>query len=68
MTKYKYEYLFGLPKMTEYNYEYYSVSQKMTEYEYYSVSQKQPNMNTDIIWLPRNDQIRIRILFGFPIK
>ena len=34
------------------------------EYEYYSVTQKWPNTNTNIIRLPRNDQIRI--LFGFP--
>ena len=36
------------------------------EYEYYSVSQKRPN--TNIIWLPKNDQFRIQILFGFPKK
>ena len=34
------------------------------EYEYYSVSQKWPNTNTNIIRLPKNDRIRIRILFG----
>ena len=42
--------------MTEYEYEY----------EYYSGFQKWPNTNTNIIRLPKNDQIRIRILFGFP--
>ena len=36
------------------------------EYEYYSVSQKWPNMNANIIRFPKNDKIRIRILFGFP--
>ena len=36
------------------------------EYEYYLVSQKWPNMNKNIIRFPKNDQIRIRILFGFP--
>ena len=36
------------------------------EYEYYSVSQKLPNTNTNIIRFPKNDRIRIRILFGFP--
>ena len=35
------------------------------EYEYYSVSQNWPNTNTNIIRLPRNDQIPL--LFGFPI-
>ena len=25
-----------------------------------------PNMNMNIFWLPKNDWIRIRILFGFP--
>ena len=41
--------------MTEYNYEYYSVSQKW------------PKTNTNIIQLPINDQIQIRILFPFTI-
>ena len=36
------------------------------EYEYYSASQKWPNTNTNIIRFPKNDRIRIRILFGFP--
>ena len=36
------------------------------EYEYYSVSQKWPNTNTNIIRFPKNDRIRIWILFGFP--
>ena len=36
------------------------------KYEYYSFSQNWPNTNTNVIRLPRNDQIRIRILFGFP--
>ena len=36
------------------------------EYEYYSVSQKWPNTNTNIIWFPKNDWIRIRIFFVFP--
>ena len=36
------------------------------EYEYYSVSQKWPNTNTNIIRSPKNDRIRIRILFGYP--
>jgi len=36
------------------------------EYEYYSVAQKWPKMNTNIICFPKNDRIRIRILFGFP--
>ena len=37
-----------------------------TEYkdEYYSVAQKWPNTNTNIIRFPKNDPIRI--LFGFP--
>ena len=35
------------------------------EYEYYLVSQKRPNLNKNIIQLPRNDWIWI--LFGFPI-
>ena len=54
--------------MTEYEYEYYSTFKKLTEYEYeyYSGFQKWPNTNTNIIRLPKNDQIRIRILFGFP--
>ena len=34
------------------------------EYEYYSVSQKWPNTNTNIIWHPNNDQIRISL--GLP--
>ena len=40
----------------------------MTEYEheYYSVSQKWPNTNTNIIRFPKNDRIRIRILFDLP--
>ena len=48
--------LFGFQKITEY------------EYEYYSVSQKLPNTNTNIIRLSKKDRIRIRIriLFGFP--
>ena len=39
----------------------------MTEYkyEYYSVSQNWPNTNTNIIRFLKNDQIRIRILFGY---
>ena len=36
------------------------------EYEYYSVTQKWPNMNSNIIRLPDNDQIQIS--FGFPKK
>ena len=36
------------------------------EYEYYSASQKWPNTNTNIIRVPKNDRIRIWILFGFP--
>ena len=36
------------------------------EYEYYSVSQKWPNTNTNIIRFPKNDRIQIGILFGFP--
>ena len=35
------------------------------EYEYYLVSQKWPN--TNIFRLPRNDRLRIRISFCFPI-
>ena len=35
------------------------------DYEYYSISQKWLNTNTNIIQLPRHDQIRI--LLGFPI-
>ena len=41
--------------------------QKLTafgKYEYYSVFQKWSNTNTNSIWFPKND--RIRILFGFP--
>ena len=33
------------------------------EYEYYSVSQKWPNTNTNIIRFPKNDRIWIQILF-----
>jgi len=36
------------------------------EYKYYSVSQKWPNTNMNIIRFPKNDRIRIRILFSFP--
>ena len=36
------------------------------KYEYYLISQKWPNMNTNITRFPKNDRIRIRILFGFP--
>ena len=36
------------------------------EYEYYSVSLNWPNTNTNIIRFPKNDRIRIWILFGFP--
>ena len=36
------------------------------EYEYYSVSQKWPNTNMNIIRFHKNDRIRIRILFGVP--
>ena len=41
----------------------------MTEYKYkyYSVSQNWPNTNTNIIQFPKNDLIRIPILFCFPI-
>ena len=34
------------------------------EYEYYSVSQKWPNTNKNIIWFPKNDRIWIQILFN----
>ena len=36
------------------------------EYKYYSASGKWLNTNTNIIRFPKNDRIRIRILFGFP--
>ena len=36
------------------------------EYEYYSVSQKWPNTNTNIIWFLKNDRVQIQILFGYP--
>ena len=36
------------------------------EYEYYLAFQKWPNTNTNIIRRPKNDRIRIRILFGVP--
>ena len=36
------------------------------EYECYLAFQKWPNTNPNIIRLPKNDRIRIRILFGFP--
>merc|ERR1711940_29085 len=38
------------------------------EYEYYSSSKKRPNTNTNIILVPKNDRIRIQILFGLPKK
>ena len=38
----------------------------MTEYEYYSASQKWPNTKTNFIRFPKNNQIQIGILFGFP--
>ena len=43
-----------------------SVLRTEYEYEYYSVAQKWPNTNTNIIRFPKNDRIRIQILFGFP--
>ena len=36
------------------------------EYEYYSVSQKWPNTNTNIIRFPKNDRIQIGIFFSYP--
>ena len=38
----------------------------MNEYEYHSASQTWSNTNTNIIRLPRNDWIQIRILFSSP--
>ena len=43
-----------------------SVLRTEYEYEYYSVAQKWPNTNTNIIRFPKNDRIRIRILFRYP--
>ena len=34
------------------------------EYEYYSATQTWPDTNTNIIWIPNNDQIQLS--FGLP--
>ena len=36
------------------------------EYEYYLVYQIWPNTNMNIIWLPKKDQIWIKILYCYP--
>ena len=42
-----------------------SVLMNKSEYEGYSTSQKLPNTNINIIWLPNIYRIQIRIIFGF---
>ena len=58
------------PYVTEVWQQRWANSVLMTEYEYeyYLVSQKWPNTNTNIIRFPKNDWIRIRIIFGLKIS